>query len=193
MQTIYLLCLSLFTVLFFSAPKAQALYTEVGVSYSYKKTSFSESDSLESQSLTGSLSFYLWDRVALELSYTDGLAVRKEKSHGVNFPDREVTQYSTVYGSDLIFGFMDKSAPIQPYIKGGVAYISKKQVVQDKGYQSWEIKPKASYAPSYGVGIKFMLSENLSLKASYDAWQTPVEDGEITTDAAGRVGFSWVF
>ncbi|MGE0634428.1 MAG: outer membrane protein [Pseudobdellovibrionaceae bacterium] len=186
------LAFTFFITAIFLSPFAHALYTEVGVSYTYKKTSFSKDDVLDSQSLTGSLSFYIWERIALELSYTDGLAVRKERPPG-NYPVREITQYSTIYGSDLIFGFADKKDTFQPYIKGGIAYISKKQVVQDKGYQSWEIKPKAAYAPSYGIGVRIMVSENFSLKASYDGWQTPVDDGVSTTDAAGRLGFSWLF
>lgn len=180
-----------FVAISLSTQVAFAVYTEVGVSYSYKKTSFSENDTLESQSTTASVSFYIWERIALELSYTDGLAVRKE-SPGNTFPSRETTQNTTVIGSDLIFGFADRKALIQPYVKGGVAHISKRQSVQDEGYAAWEIKPDSAYAPSYGFGIRIMLTESLSIKASYDAWRTPVQDGVSTTDSSGRVGVSWV-
>lgn len=173
--------------------QAHAVNTELGINYSYKKSSFDSDNNTESQSATGSISFYFWERVALELSYTNGLYVKKEKQ-----PDsagallRETTQYTDVYGSDLIFVLADRKATVQPYLKGGVAYVRVKQVVQDEGANAWDLVYSGA-SPSYGVGLKIFLTEAFALRASYDALQTPVNNDTKITEISGRVGISWIF
>ena len=167
---------------------AWAVFTEFGISQSYKKTSFSSSDFVESEMVSGSVSFYLWERVALEFSYTKGLALRQEK--GENEPTRTITQYSTIYGSDLILGFTDRKALFQPFIKGGVAYIHKRQVNQDEGEPSFETTPAPGYVPSYGVGMKIKLTENFGLSTSLDIWR---DSATSTNDMASRTGVTWMF
>lgn len=169
-------------------PRAKALYTEFGLSQSYKKTSFSEQNSVESELVSGSVSFYVWESIALEFSYTKGLAVRKEADS--TLPLRTITQHSSVYGTDLILGFADRRATLQPFIKGGVAYIEKKQIVQDEGSPSYETTPTPGYVPSYGIGLKIKLTENFGLSTSLDVWR---DDSTATNDLASRTGITWMF
>ena len=170
---------------------SHALYTELGLSYTYKKTTFDANNNIESQMTTGSLSFYLWEKVALETSYSEGLAVRREKD-SIN-PIRTSTQSMKIYGADLILGFADRRAVFQPFIKGGAAYVIKKLTIQDDGQPAFSIDPKSAISPSYGVGLKFKLSDEFSLNVGADVWQTPLEDGTTTSDIATRAGLSFVF
>lgn len=186
------LILSLFLLVFASSFQASAMNMELGTSYSYKKSAFDSNNGYEQQATTGSVSFYFWERIALELSYTSGLYVRKEKQ-----PDfagaflRTTTQYSDVYGSDLIFIFADRKATFQPYIKGGGAYVNIKQVIQDDNNNPWEMK-YSGLSPSYGVGFKFFITEAFAIRTSYDAIETPVNNDTRITEVSGRVGLSWM-
>ncbi len=174
---------------------AFAIYTELGISYSYKKTSFDKDNYTESQSTTASVSFYFWEQVALELSYTNGVAVRKERQPTNPFADtdRFVTQNSSVYGADLVFSLADRKAMIQPYIKGGAAYITKEQITKDQGQDERTISTKPGVAPSAGAGIKIMITEALAIRAGVDVWSTPVDNETKTDDMAGRAGLTWAF
>ncbi len=174
---------------------SHALYTEVGLSYNYMKRTFSELDKVENQNTTFSMSLYLVERVALELSYTNGLYVKKEREQqSLNATaQRTTTQFSDVYETNLIYVFADKTAIFQPFIKGGAAYMKKKQVVQIDNDPPFEITPKPGFAPSYGIGAKFLLSEAFAIKFSYDAVRTPVDENNSVDDINGRVGVSWLF
>lgn len=165
---------------------------ELGTSYTYKKSAFDATNNTEQQATTGSISFYFWERIALELSYTNGLYVRKEKQ-----PDfvgaflRTTTQYSDIYGSDLIFILADRKAPFQPYLKGGGAYVNIKQVIQDDNNNPWEMK-YSGLSPSYGLGFKFFFTEALAIRTSYDVIETPVNNDVKVSEVSGRIGLSWM-
>lgn len=177
----------LFLSLFLMPAQSHGIYTEFGLSQSYKKTAFSETNYVESEMLSGSVSFYLWERVALEVSYTQGLAIRQEEES--TSQTLTITQYSTVYGSDLILGFAGRESTFQPYIKGGVAYIQKRQVAQDSGNPAYETTPTPGYVPSYGGGLKIKLTENFGLNAGIDVWK---DDATQTNDIATRTGLTWM-
>ena len=81
----------------------------------------------------------------------------------------------------------------QPYIKGGAAYIVKKQVVQIAGSTPYDVSPSPGWGPSYGVGAKLMVTDSLAIKASYDAVHTPVDDHTYADDITARAGVSWIF
>lgn len=176
-----------------SSSQSYAVSTEVGVSYTYRKSAFDSENNTEQQSTTGSFSMYFWEQIALELSYTNTLYVKKEKQ-----PDlagaylRTTTQYTDVYGADLIFVLAQKNAMFQPYVKGGIANVKVRQVVQDDGQNPWELTYKG-FSPSVGVGFKFFLSENFSFRTSYDMIQTPSNNNTKITDISGRVGLSLMF
>lgn len=183
-------------ILFFfilAAGPVWAIQTELGINYNYKKSAFDSDNNTEQQSATGSLSIYFWERVALELSYTNGLYIKKEKQPSYTGAFlRTTTQYTDVYGTDLIFILSDRKAVFQPYIKGGVAFVKVKQVVQDEGANPWELLYNG-VSPSYGVGFKFFLTEAFALRASYEGYETPTNNGTKITDISGRVGVSWMF
>lgn len=170
---------------------ASALYTELGLSYGRKTTSFDKNNTYDSESMTGSLSLYFLERLALELSYTDALGIREEKASGSD-PRRTTTQKSQIMGADLILMFADRKALLQPYIKGGGAQISRYQEVKIEGYgQTSTIEPETATVPSYGAGLKIQLSEGLGIKLSYDVWKTPIGEGMQTDDSSMRVGITW--
>lgn len=187
------LILSLVTLIglcFVSAP-AQAIYTELGLSYSRKTTTFDKDNSFDTESLTGSFSFYFLERLALELSYTDGVGVQKEKA-SVTDARRSTTQKSQVLGADLIFVFAEKTALFQPYIKGGGAQMKRSKSVMIEGQDTYNIDPETATVPSYGAGLKIQLTEAFGVKFSYDVWKTPVEGGQQTDDSAIRAGVTWI-
>lgn len=176
------------------APPSRALYTELGISYSYMKRAFGELDVIENQSTTASVSFYLWERVALELSYTNGLYVKKEREASLTDTSQRVTtQYTNMYESNLIYVFADRKATFQPYVKGGGAYIKKKQVVQIGNDPPFSLEPDPGLAPSYGVGMKILVSDSLAIRGSFDTVRTPVDDSNTVDDVTGRLGVTWIF
>lgn len=170
---------------------AQALYTELGLSYGRKTTTFDEDNSFDSESITGSLSVYFLERLALELSYTDATGLREEKA-SLSDPRRTTTQKSQVAGADLIVMMADKTALFQPYLKGGFAQISRFQEVKIEGQNSFRLEPETATVLSYGAGLKIKLSETFGLKFSYDVWKTPIGGGMQTDDSAMRAGITWI-
>lgn len=173
---------------------AEALVTEIGVNYARKRTTFNTDNFVDSESLTGSLSLFFMERLALELSYTSALGVRKEKltSGTTVLSDRTVVQTTQVIGSDLIWVFSDRKSTFQPYIKGGVAQIKRVQEVKDSSFAVNVLEPEVSMVPSYGAGLRISITERMGIKLSYDAWRTPVGDGSHTTDDSIRAGITWV-
>lgn len=182
-------------MLFFLVPSfGQAVYTELGLSHTYKKTSFNEDNFTESEFFTGSVSFYLWERVALETSYSKGRAIREEVDSSDPLGTvRRIHQDTTVLGLDLILAFADRKAVFQPFIKAGVAQIYKKQTVQDAGQPSYSIEPEdnPAIAPSKGIGFKLKLTESFVFTASLDSWTTPL-DGKDAEDIGTRLGIAWM-
>ncbi len=170
---------------------AHALYTELGLSYGRKTTTFDENNSFDSESITGSLSLYFLERLALELSYTDARGLRQEKASASD-AQRTTTQKSQIMGADLILVFADKKALFQPYIKGGGAQISRYQEVKIQGQDTFTIEPEKATVPSYGAGLKIQLTETFGVKLSYDVWKTPIGGGLQTDDTAVRAGITWV-
>lgn len=185
-----ILIIFLISLSFSIAAKAEF---ELGANYSYKKSTFDADNNTEQQSSTASFAIYLWKQIALEFSYTNGLFVKKEKQPNASSAFlRTTTVYSDIYGADIIFVLADRDAKFQPYIKGGAAKIKRRQVVQDDNNNPWEIN-YAGVAPSYGVGFKFFLTKELSIRTSYDLLQTPVDNSTKIDEINGRVGLSWIF
>lgn len=166
---------------------ALALITEIGLNYSYSKKNFNSSNFYQTESKTASLSFYLFEKIALELSYTDSFYENQEKDANSS---RVIQQQSNISGADLIFVLTDQRDTFQPYIKGGAAYISKKAVIKYANADAYTIPTKDGVAPSYGIGLKYKLNEKFSLRLGYDLWQTPMDDGTKTDDASFKAGLS---
>jgi opacity protein-like surface antigen len=171
-----------------------ALYTEIGVNYAYKKSFIDSTNSSEQQGTTGSISLYFWEQVALEISYTNSLYVKKElNAASPSTSIRTTTQIADVYGADLIYVFADRKAAWQPYIKGGVAYVNKRQSTQIDNNPPFPAGPYTGSAPSYGVGLKFFLTDALAIRSGYDVVNTPIDNSSYAQDINGRIGLSWIF
>jgi opacity protein-like surface antigen len=185
--------MKLFILIFALLSSAQAgAYVELGAAYNYKKSSFDMDNNTESQSTTGSVSLYFFERIALELSYTNGLYVKKERNTTlITNPIVKTTQYTNIYGTDLVFVFADRKTKFQPYVKAGAAYVDRKQVGDQDGANPYEIIYKGT-SPSAGVGFKLFLTEAFAIKASYDYMKTPVSDGIQVEEVSGRFGISWM-
>lgn len=186
---------ALFTFILFFSLKSHAVYTELGVSYNYKKITYGTNSKTESQGLTGSVAFYLWERVGLELAYTSSTAYKVEPTYDITAQtvERKTSQKSDIYEANLQYLLTnDRKATFQPFVKGGVAYISKQQEVQEDNGFPQVLKPKPGIGPSVGVGMKVFLSDTLSLRFGYDMVRTPIDENTTADDITGRMGLSWV-
>lgn len=170
-----------------------ALVTEVGAQYGRKKTSFDADNYLDSESMTGSLSFYFMEKIAFEVSYTDARGIRKEKvvSGSTNL-EQTVVQKTVVIGGDLIFVLADRKSFLQPYVKGGAAQITRRQEMKINNLDTVVLEPESATVPSYGAGVKIAITDTFGIKVSYDAWQTPIGAGAVTNDSQIRAGVNFM-
>ncbi len=170
---------------------AYALNYELGVSFAKKKNSFDKENYFETESTTASVSLYFSEQIALETSYTDAKAIRREKVQGQNA--KEIYQRTKVIGADLIYVLVDRKSWVQPYIKAGAAQLERSQTSSDlviNDVSSLDIE--TTTVPSYGLGIKFALTKDLSVRVSYDVWKTPVGGEDTSDDSQIRAGLSWM-
>lgn len=180
--------LGCFAALFLTATSSSALVTEIGATYSYSKKTFNSMNYYQTEAKGASLSLYFIAKLALELNYTDQFYESQESDMNST---RIVQQSSQIYGADLIYVFTDQQSLLQPYIKGGGAYIAKKKQVKYANADVINIPTKDGIAPSYGVGLKFKLGDKFSIKVGYDVWQTPLDDGTKSDDTSFKAGLSW--
>lgn len=177
--------------------KSFAFLTEFSVSYAQKKTYFNNLNYNNTESTTGSVSFYFMEKVAIELSYTDASILREETIfNGTGFQQQTSLQKMAVYGSDLIFMLSNKKSMLQPYIKAGVAQVKKTLTTKNAGVFVYDTEPINSTSPSYGAGLKISLSESFGIKLSYDAWRTESKDSSgnksNVEDSSVRAGITWI-
>lgn len=175
-----------------TASSAQAYFIEVGASYGRDKKTFDANNAIDSEAITGSLSFYFWDRIALELSYTDATGLRTEKATALD-PKRNIMQKTQILGADLILMLADRTAFFQPFVKGGGAQVNRRQTIDIEGQTSTTLEPESAIVPSYGVGFKLAMTEAFNIKVSYNIWQTPIGGGQKTDDSALKAGVTWIF
>ncbi len=173
---------------FLFSTKANAIVIELGLTYGFSKKSFNATNYYQSETKTASLSFYLFEKIALEFSYTDSFYENQENDATSS---RVIQQTSVITGADLIYIFTDQRSAFQPYIKGGAAYIRKKAIIKYSNADAFEIPTKDGLAPSYGVGLKYKITDRLSIRAGYDVWKTPLDDGTSTDDTAFKSGLTW--
>jgi opacity protein-like surface antigen len=178
----------LFAALCFLSSFAHALVTELGLSYGYQKKTFNASNYYQSDSKSASVSFYFFEKVALEFSYTDSLYEGQESD---STSTRTVQQTSQFIDSSLIYSMASKQSAVQPFIKGGAAYVKKNQVIKYENASAITIPESVGWAPSYGAGLKVAITERFSVKLSYDVWKTPLSDGTNSDDTSFRAGLSW--
>lgn len=168
-----------------------ALNYELGVSFAKKKNSFDKDNYFETESTTASISIYFSEQIALETSFTDAKALRREKVEGQNA--KEIYQRTKVLGADLIYVLADRKSWVQPYIKAGAAQLERSQTTNDLVINDpASLDIETTVVPSYGLGIKFALTKDLSIRLSYDVWKTPVGGGDTSDDSQIRAGLSWM-
>lgn len=170
----------------FTAQFAQAGYFEIGGSGNYRKTTYDKDNYSIYRSGTASIAYYFWELSALELSYT------KARSDEIK-TDYVARSYVTFYGADLIFTLASKQSLFQPYIKVGAAYQNKETSYKQLNQLVTYLDPVKGWAPSGGVGFKFIIGQHIALKAGIDAWSSPLSQNNVTYDYAGRLGLSVIF
>ncbi|HAG90327.1 MAG TPA: hypothetical protein DCL41_00555 [Bdellovibrionales bacterium] len=179
---------------------AFAGFLEIGASVNYRRNSIDENNYSDTTSYTGSMSYYFWDRSAIEFSYTYGLGKLSTKADGVGEIQRiQIAQFSMT-SADLVLSLAGKEDLIQPYLKFGAGYVDKSIFLEDELTGRRLIKTQTGIVPSAGVGLKILLSKSLSLKLGVDAWTSPPDDKNAdgsdrkdSIDYAGRAGLSWMF
>lgn len=181
------ICFITFVLLFASA-QSKALVTELGLSYGYTKKTFNASNFYQTDSKAVSLTFYFLEKWALETSYTDSFYESQESDTNST---RTVQQSSKIGDGSLVYMMLDRKSIIQPYIKAGAALVSKSQIIKYLNASAIEIPVSTGWAPSYGGGIKFLLSERFSIKLSFDVWRTPLSDSSSSDDTSFKAGLSW--
>jgi opacity protein-like surface antigen len=175
---------------------ASAVTTEVGINYNRKKSSFDANNLTNSEYTTGSLSFYFSDRVAIELSYTKALAIREEKivSGSTVLSQQTIVQTTQALGSDLIWVVLGRRTYFQPFLKAGAAQLKRVQEVKDHLNNTvLSLEPETAIVPSLGAGFKIAITEQLSVKISYDTSRTPVSSNTFVNDDQLRAGLAWMF
>jgi hypothetical protein len=184
-----------FVATFFAPTISRAGIWEIGASGSYRRQNIDKDAVDEAQSITGSLSYYLNEQSAIELSYTDGTSKRSINPDVVN-GHITMSIYKSI-GLDFIYTFTGGN--IRPYIKAGTQYLLEKKIVDQYRIASGAfnenvVENSPTLVPSAGLGFKMGLTNSLSLKAGIDAWTS---DGlsvqPVRIDYAGRVGLSWMF
>ena len=181
-----------------AAAPSWAGFFEVGLSGSYRRSNIDRNAYDEFRSLTASLSYYLDESSALELSYTDG---RNLRVTGEGLPIGNITDLTyKMIGLDLVLTMGDRQSAVRPYVKIGGVYIAEKQIVQVVRDQSGVYPPQApirdepALVPSAGAGFRLALSQTMSLKIGAEAWASrPLNVEPVTIDYAGRAGLSWMF
>ena len=143
-------------IILLSGSFSSALVTELGLSYGYQKKTFNATNYYQSDSKSASVSFYFMEKLALEMSYTDSFYESQESDTNST---RTIQQGTTIADTSLIYVLLDRKNFVQPYIKGGAAYIKKNQRVRYLNSSTIEIPESIGWAPSYGAGLKFVLSE----------------------------------
>lgn len=178
--------LLLLLILLVSA-QAHAGYFEISGSGSYRKTSYDDENYLVYRSGTGAIAYYFWELSALELSYTKSRQDEVRKEY-------QTRQYVTFYGADLIFTLASRKSLFQPYIKVGMAYQDKSGTYKQEGNPTAQKLPEVKgWAPSAGVGFKFIIGQHIAIKTGVDAWSSPLNADDNSYDYAGRLGLSFIF
>lgn len=174
---------------------ANAGVFEVGGSGSYRRQNVATDAVDEAQSLTGSLSYYLDEQSAIELSYTEGTSKRSIAPNSIN--GHTTTAIYKSIGLDFVYTFGSGSA--RPYVKVGTQYILEKRIVDqytnnNGNYNPTTIESTPSFVPSVGIGFKISLTNSISIKAGIDAWTSDsLAVQPVEVDYAARFGLSWMF
>lgn len=187
-KIVYTLLVSVFGLF---AQNSKAGIFEIGASGNYRISRLDRNNYQEMESYTGSISYYFWENSALELSYTSGTQIVVLKITGENMAI--TTTSFQMMGADLVLSLASKESFIQPYIKAGAALTRKKMTREIENQGVDELPISEGLVPSAGIGVKFKISNTMSLKLGVDGWTSPSNQKPTTIDYAGRAGISWLF
>lgn len=175
----------------FSTSSFAETIKEVSLTGSLRSSKLNDDNYQKTFSITGSFAVYLWERTAVEFSYTQG----SSSLQSLPTPnDSKVTIESEfkLFGGDFVTTFGERKAPIQPYLKLGLAYMDKRITrVVDVG--SSQLDPVTGIVPSGGAGIKIKTSERFFIKLGADLWASPLGGSEDSLDYTFRFGLSCYF
>lgn len=167
---------------------AHAGVFEVSGSGSWRKSSFDKYNYNEMTSWTGSFSYYFMEMSALELSYTDGVNRQSVKPQG----DSQVLTVTNfqLTALDMVITLADKEDTFQPYFKLGGGYLNKSIFNQVEGFGMKNAGNIHGWVPSAGIGLKWFLTKDFSIRLGLDAWTSPPNQQPVVVDYAGRAGLS---
>lgn len=195
MKTLILL-LAIFSFL----PGAHAGVSELGLSFSKNSSRINEFNFTKRDYITGSYSYYLGAASAIEFSYTSG---RYENSSGSNSSDvSKILGIFEFFGIDLVYGFADRKAQFQPFIKLGALYMDKEFFLNPTNLSTNPTSSQCGIAPSAGVGFKIRLTQTFSFKFNMDGSTQPLgnkceatsaADETTNIDYSAKAGISWFF
>lgn len=186
--------ISIFLVLFSISSLSYGVQAEINLGYNYLRRSFDELNWFANQATTAGVSIFMGERMAVELAYTNGLYIKKERESASisSTAQRTTTQYTNSYDLGVIFLLAGRQGVIQPYVRLGGAYIERKQEVQIDNDIPFSIIPPSAFSPSGGIGLRIILSERFAIRMAYDTIQTPIDNSQFIYDMTGRIGLTWM-
>lgn len=184
---------------------ARAGVVELSAGGNYRRSNIDVDSFDESTSVTASISYFLGEMSAIELSYTDGKN-RRIIGEGSTSERRSLMSFKTS-GLDFVYTFGGRESAFSPYVKLGALYILEKKITdQFRDSSGWydpsEAEEDRGVVPSAGVGLKLGLTQSVSLKFGVDAWaSSPIgakdrvtgETKVIKTDMAARASLSFAW
>lgn len=180
--------------LFFSGP-AGAGVIDISYSFSTRQSFIDDDNYTKSLSHTASVAWYFMEMSAIEISYTQGDGEVSGKAD-TDTTAVVVKTRMNMYDASLVLTFAKKDSIFQPYIKGGGAFVDKRQYRTDAIYNNKLISQtdKDELVPSFGAGFRWYLTKHISLRAGYDRWRSGKNaDGDEIWDDAVRAGLSFTF
>ncbi len=175
-----------------AVPQAFAGVFEVSASANYRRSQINTLNFQESRSVTASVSYYFLEMSALEFSYTQGASTLRAQATEADLWVEYVNKF-TLYGTDLVLTFAEKTSMIQPFVKIGAAHIVKDLVVKSETGGTTRTPSDPQTVPSAGVGFKIKITKTFSIKVGLDGWLTNQGETDEKIDYAGRAGVSWLF
>ena len=155
---------------------------------SQRITNVSQNSESEASSASVSLAYYFWQSGAIEFTYMTGYNYSRS-TNGTTVLEQSLNfRYG---GVDLIYNIGDRESVFSPYIKAGIAEITKTLDFRENGslVQTPEEKGKNI---TYGAGFRLRITQSFSFRVSYDVWTGPIDQELQTTDSSFKVGFSWM-
>ncbi len=177
--------------LLFSTPCLSKTVRELSLTGNFRNSKLDDNNFQKTFSLTGSFAVYLWERSAVEFSYTQGSSnLQSLPSEG----DSKVVVNSEfrLFGGDFVTTFNDRKAPIHPYIKLGLAYMDK-TITREVDVGTSQLDPVSGIVPSAGLGIKIKTNERFFIKLGADLWASPIGRNQESLDYTFRFGLSCYF